>query len=213
MIEKKHDTDENIVWHNQNITKEKRETLLNQKPCIVWFTGLSGSGKSTIANAVEQELFKRGIKTYLLDGDNVRHGLNKDLGFSELDRIENIRRIGEVSKLFVDSGLIVLTAFISPFKSDRQIARSLVEYDEFIEVFIDTPLEICESRDPKGLYKKARNGAIKNFTGIDSPYEIPQNPEIHIKTENKSIQECVDIIFSHLSRFGYIKSNENNVIK
>lgn len=202
-----------IVWHEQYITKIKRETLLNQKPCVLWFTGLSGSGKSTIANAIEVELFKKNRKTYLLDGDNIRHGLNKDLGFLESDRIENIRRIGEVSKLFVDSGLIVLTAFISPFKSDRQIARSLVEYDEFIEVFIDTPLEICESRDPKGLYKKARNGAIKNFTGIDSPYEIPQNPEIHIKTENKSIQECVDIILSHLSRFGYIKSNENNVIK
>jgi adenylylsulfate kinase len=203
----------NIVWHEQYITKIKRETLLNQKPCILWFTGLSGSGKSTIANAIEVELFKKNRKTYLLDGDNIRHGLNKDLGFLESDRIENIRRIGEVSKLFVDSGLIVLTAFISPFKSDRQIARSLVEYDEFIEVFIDTPLEICERRDPKGLYKKARNGAIKNFTGIDSPYEIPQNPEIHIKTENKSIQECVDIILLHLSKFGYIKSNENNVIK
>lgn len=155
--------DNNIVWHNQSITKEKRLTLLNQKPCILWFTGLSGSGKSTIANAVELELFKRGRKTYLLDGDNVRHGLNKDLGFSEQDRIENIRRIGEVAKLFVDSGLIVLTAFISPFKSDRQIARSLVKYDEFIEVFIDTPLEVCEQRDPKGLYKKARDGAIKKL--------------------------------------------------
>ena len=160
--------DNNIVWHNQSITKEKRLTLLNQKPCILWFTGLSGSGKSTIANAVEFELFKRGRKTYLLDGDNVRHGLNKDLGFSEQDRIENIRRIGEVAKLFVDSGLIVLTAFISPFKSDRQIARSLVKYDEFIEVFIDTPLEVCEQRDPKGLYKKARDGDKKLYRYIFS---------------------------------------------
>ena len=197
--------DENIVWHNQSITKEKRLTLLNQKPCILWFTGLSGSGKSTIANAVELELFKRGRKTYLLDGDNVRHGLNKDLGFSEQDRIENIRRIGEVAKLFVDSGLIVISAFISPFKSDRQIARSLVKYDEFIEVFIDTPLEVCEQRDPKGLYKKARDGAIKNFTGISSPYEAPEEPQIHIKTDEHSIEECVDIVINYLIKFGYVK--------
>ena len=204
--------DENIVWHNQSITKEKRLTLLNQKPCILWFTGLSGSGKSTIANAVELELFKRGRKTYLLDGDNVRHGLNKDLGFSEQDRIENIRRIGEVAKLFVDSGLIVLTAFISPFKSDRQIARSLVKYDEFIEVFIDTPLEVCEQRDPKGLYKKARDGAIKNFTGISSPYEAPEDPQIHIKTDEHSIQECVDIVINYLIKFGYVKETHDYVI-
>ena len=204
--------DNNIVWHNQSITKEKRLTLLNQKPCILWFTGLSGSGKSTIANAVELELFKRGRKTYLLDGDNVRHGLNKDLGFSEQDRIENIRRIGEVAKLFVDSGLIVLTAFISPFKSDRQIARSLVKYDEFIEVFIDTPLEVCEQRDPKGLYKKARDGAIKNFTGISSPYEAPVEPQIHIKTDEHSIEECVDIVINYLIKFGYVKETHDYVI-
>lgn len=201
---------ENIVWHSQHVIKEKREELLNQKPCILWFTGLSASGKSTLANAVELELFKRGRKTYLLDGDNIRHGLNKDLGFTESDRIENIRRIGEVSKLFVDSGLIVLTAFISPFKSDRQIARSLVKYDEFIEVFVDTPLEVCEQRDPKGLYKKARDGAIKNFTGIDSPYEKPESPEIHIKTNEKSIEECVDFVLHHLIKFGYIQGQEND---
>lgn len=200
----------NIIWHTHHVTKERREELLNQKPCILWFTGLSASGKSTLANAVEWELFKRGRKTYLLDGDNVRHGLNKDLGFTELDRIENIRRIGEVSKLFVDSGLITLTAFISPFKSDRQIARSLVKYDEFIEVFVDTPLEVCEQRDPKGLYKKARDGAIKNFTGIDSPYERPENPEIHILTNEKTIQECVDQVLHHLIRFGYIQGNDND---
>lgn len=201
---------ENIVWNQQYITKNKREELLFQKPCIIWFTGLSASGKSTLANGIEVELFKRSCKTYLLDGDNVRHGLNKDLGFSEADRIENIRRIGEVSKLFVDSGLIVLTAFISPFKSDRQIAKSLVGYDEFIEVFVDTPIEICEQRDPKGLYKKARDGAIKNFTGIDSPYETPEEPQIHIKTENKTVQECVDIVLNHLIKFGYIQGNEND---
>ena len=202
--------DENIIWHNQNITKERRFTLLKQKPCVIWFTGLSGSGKSTISNAVEVELFKRGIKTYLLDGDNIRHGLNKDLSFSEIDRIENIRRIGEVSKLFVDSGLIVLTAFISPFKSDRQIAKSLVEYDEFIEVFIDSPLDVCESRDPKGLYKKAREGAIKNFTGISSPYELPEDPQIHIKTDKYSVSECTDIIISYLIKYGYIKGNSGD---
>ena len=207
---KKHETNEDIIWHQQNITKQKRESLLNQKPCILWFTGLSGSGKSTVANAVEVELFRRGIKTYLLDGDNVRHGLNKDLGFSETDRIENIRRIGEVSKLFVDSGLIVLTAFISPFKSDRQIAKSLVKYDEFIEVFVNTPIDVCESRDPKGLYEKARSGAIKNFTGIDSPYEAPEEPQIEIKTNENTIQQCADIVVNYLVKYGYVKGNEND---
>lgn len=198
-----------IVWHHHVVSKEKRESLLNQKPCILWFTGLSGSGKSTIANAVEYELHRRGRKTFLLDGDNVRHGLNKDLGFTEIDRIENIRRIGEVGKLFVDSGLIVLTAFISPFKSDRQIARSLVDYAEFIEIFVDTPLDVCEQRDPKGLYKKARDGAIKNFTGIDSPYEEPTEPQVHIQTDKSSIEECVNIVINHLVKFGYIKSDDN----
>jgi len=207
LISKKHETDENIIWHNQNVTKEYRIKLLTQKPCIIWFTGLSGSGKSTIANAVEKKLYELNCKTYLLDGDNVRHGLNKDLGFSELDRIENIRRIGEVSKLFIDSGLIVLTAFISPFKSDRQIAKSLVKYDEFIEVFIDTPLEICESRDPKGLYKKARDGAIKNFTGISSPYEEPKEPQIHIKTDKYSIDGCSQLVVDYLIKHGYIKGD------
>lgn len=209
MIDKKHETNKNIVWHEQQVNKEKRVTLLNQKPCILWFTGLSGSGKSTIANAVEAELFRRGCKTYLLDGDNVRHGLNKDLGFSETDRIENIRRIGEVSNLFVDAGLIVLTAFISPFKSDRQIARSLVKYDEFIEIFIDTPLKICEQRDPKGLYKKARDGAIKNFTGIDSPYEAPEDPQIHIKTDGVPILENVEKVINYLIKYGYILGDKD----
>lgn len=209
-IKKSHETNEDIIWHKQYVEKEDRNKLLNQKPCILWFTGLSGSGKSTIANAVELELFKRGIKTYLLDGDNVRHGLNKDLGFSEVDRVENIRRIGEVSKLFVDAGIIVLTAFISPFKSDRQIAKSLVNYNEFIEVFVDTPLEICESRDPKGLYKKARDGAIKNFTGISSPYEKPDEPQIHIKTQNYEISKCADMVIEHLIKYGYIQGDEND---
>ena len=194
----------NIVWHDTKITKEKRAKFTNQKPCILWFTGLSGSGKSTIANAVEEKLYNNKNFTYLLDGDNIRHGLNKDLGFSEEDRVENIRRIGEVAKLFVDAGLIVLTAFISPFRKDRDFVRSLVEGGEFIEIFVDTPIEECEKRDPKGLYKKARNGEIKNFTGIDSPYEPPVNPEIHIKTTEINPKEAADIIIKYIKEKGYI---------
>lgn len=197
---------ENIVWHNQNVTKEKRKILLNQKSCVLWFTGLSGSGKSTIANAVEAELFKRGCRTYLLDGDNIRHGLNKDLGFSEHDRIENIRRIGEVSRLFVDSGTIILTAFISPFVSDREIVRNLVAKNEFIEIFINTSLETCEQRDPKGLYKKARNGEIKDFTGIDSPYEKPESAEICIENDNSNLEENRDVIINYLIENEYINA-------
>ena len=178
----------NIIWHSHSITKEKRRQRYRQKPCVLWLTGLSGSGKSTIANRVEEKLFQNGNQTYLLDGDNVRHGLNRDLGFDKGSREENIRRIGEVCRLFVDSGHIVLSAFISPFKSDRHMARSLLDYGEFIEVFINTSLEECERRDPKGLYRKARQGAVKNFTGIDSPYEIPENPEIIVSTEGKTIE-------------------------
>ncbi len=196
----------NIQWHGHTITKEQREKNYKQKPCILWFTGFSGSGKSTIANALEEKLFANGNKTYLLDGDNIRHGLNRDLGFDEHSRVENIRRIGEVAKLFVDSGHIVLSAFISPFISDRYMARSLVEYGEFIEVFVDTPLEVCEQRDPKGLYKKARAGGIKDFTGIDSPYEKPLNPEIHVKTDKMSIDEICNTILLYLLENGYIKN-------
>lgn len=187
----------NLTWHTSNITKTQRAKLKNQKPCVVWFTGLSGSGKSTLANALEEKLFNLGYHTYILDGDNVRHGLNKDLGFDEASRIENIRRIGELCKLFVDSGLIVICAFVSPFEKDRAFVRSLLKKDEFIEVFVDTPLEICEKRDPKGLYKKARNGEIQNFTGINSPYETPLNPEIHIQKED--IKENVDMILEFLN--------------
>ncbi len=194
----------NIVWHNQHVTKATRVARNSHKPCILWFTGLSGSGKSTIANATEYALFELGCHTYLLDGDNVRHGLNKDLGFENEDRIENIRRIGEVSKLFVDAGLIVITAFISPFLNDRNSIRTLVEKEEFIEVFIDTPLNICEQRDPKGLYQKARAGKIPNFTGISSPYEPPIKPEIHIQTHNQSIQQSAEIIITYLKDNGYI---------
>ncbi|VAW49302.1 Adenylylsulfate kinase [hydrothermal vent metagenome] len=195
---------ENIVWHNHHVTQEKRAKLKNQKPCILWFTGLSGSGKSTVANAVEELLYQQQKHTYLLDGDNVRHGLNKSLGFSEEDRIENIRRVGEVSKLFCDGGMIVLSAFISPFQADRDIVRNLSRAGEFIEVFVDTPLEVCEQRDPKGLYKKARAGEIKNFTGIDSPYETPKNPEVHIHNHNITVLEAAQEVIDYLKQHQYI---------
>ncbi|MDA9558188.1 adenylyl-sulfate kinase [Vibrio sp.] len=195
---------EDVVWHHSTITHAQREALKQQQSVVLWFTGLSGSGKSTIANAVEHLLLQQGKHSYLLDGDNVRHGLNKDLGFSDSDRVENIRRIGEVSKLFVDSGAIVLTAFISPFISDREQVRSLLKPDQFLEVFIDTPLEVCEQRDPKGLYKKARAGEIKHFTGIDSSYEAPQSPEIHVRTEDGSVTACAEFIVAELTRKGYL---------
>jgi len=199
----------NIVWHDTHITKKSRAALLQQRPCVLWFTGLSGSGKSTIANALESKLFNNGNFTYLLDGDNVRHGLNKDLGFDDKSRVENIRRVGEVAKLFVDSGLIVLSAFISPFQSDRKLVKELMGDKEFIEVFIDTPLEVCESRDPKGLYKKARAGEIKDFTGIDSPYEAPVHPDIHIKNDNISIEKACEQIIDYMIKYSYIKLREN----
>ncbi len=189
---------ENIVWHPQIVTKQQRATQKNQSACIIWFTGLSGSGKSTIAGTVEQKLFERGHHTYLLDGDNVRYGLNKNLGFSDQDRVENIRRIGEMAKLFADAGLIVLTAFISPFRDDRRMVRNLVETHEFIEVHMDTPLAICEQRDPKGLYKKARAGKIKNFTGIDSLYQTPEAAEISVNAQTLSIEACADKIIQYL---------------
>lgn len=195
----------NLVWHEHVISKKNRSQHKNQKPCLLWFTGLSGSGKSTIANALEVALFNRGQHTYLLDGDNVRHGLNKDLGFSDTDREENIRRIGEVSRLFVDAGMIVLSAFISPFRSDRKIARDLLPENEFIEVYMSTPLEVCEQRDPKGLYKKSRRGDIKHFTGIDSPYESPDAAEIELNTAEKSIEDCVQEIIDYLLIKGLIE--------
>ena len=194
----------NVVWHSSYINKKQRAKIKNQKSCILWFTGLSGSGKSTLANALEVELYKLNYHTYLLDGDNIRHGLNFDLGFDDKSRVENIRRIGEVAKLFVDSGLIVLTAFISPFKSDREKVRALVEEREFIEIFVDVSIEVCEQRDPKGLYKKARTGEIKDFTGVDAPYETPRNPEIYLKNSEVSIDMNVDIIFNYLNENGYI---------
>ncbi|WP_323754019.1 adenylyl-sulfate kinase [Marinobacter sp.] len=188
----------NIVWHDHKITRAERASNKNQKPCLLWFTGLSGSGKSTIANALDVALHERGYHTFLLDGDNVRHGLCSDLGFSDDDREENIRRVGEVCKLFADAGLIVMSAFISPFTSDRRMVRKLFPAGEFIEVFMDAPLETCESRDPKGLYKKARSGEIKHFTGIDSPYEVPSHPELRLDTSQNTVEECVDSLIAYL---------------
>jgi adenylylsulfate kinase len=188
----------NITWHATTITKEDRRLKKGHGSCVLWFTGLSGSGKSTIANAVSSELFRQGITEYVLDGDNIRHGLNKDLGFSDHDRTENIRRIGEVAKLFVDSGALVTTAFISPFRSDRDQVRELFQEGEFIEVFIDCPLEECERRDPKQLYVKARRGEIKDFTGINSPYEAPERPEITVRSDQLTVEEAVKQIFEYL---------------
>ena len=182
---------ENIYWQKTVVSKTERQKSNKHKACIVWFTGLSGSGKSTLARDLEEKLFSQGCKTYILDGDNIRHGLNKDLEFSDKDRIENIRRISEVAKLFVDAGLIVIVSFISPFKNERAFARNLVEKSEFIEVFVKCPVSICEQRDVKGLYAKARKGEIKNFTGIDSNYEEPEKAEIIIETDKKDVNESV----------------------
>jgi bifunctional enzyme CysN/CysC len=198
--------DVSVYWQPTKITHEQRANQKAQRPCILWFTGLSGAGKSTIANAVEQALFLRGHHSYLLDGDNIRHGLNKDLDFSDAGRVENVRRIGEVAKLFVDAGMIVVTAFISPFRSDRRLVRDLVAPGEFVEVFVSTPLEVCEQRDPKGLYRKARGGELKNFTGITSPYEAPEAAEIVIDSSKLSVAECVDKVVRYLEAHGRLKS-------
>jgi bifunctional enzyme CysN/CysC len=194
----------NVHWQALDVNKEARAGIKGQKPAILWFTGLSGSGKSTIANLVEKALTAEGRHTYLLDGDNVRHGLNRDLGFTDADRVENIRRVGETAKLFLDAGLIVLVSFISPFRSERRMARELVDADEFIEVFVDTPLEVCMARDPKGLYQKARAGTIKNFTGIDSPYETPEKAEITLATVEASAEEQAARILKYLREKRYI---------
>jgi len=197
-----------IIPHGHSITKENRQEHKGHKSCILWYTGLSGSGKSTLANKVEEKMFDMGLHTYILDGDNVRMGLNKGLGFSDEDRKENIRRIGEVSKLFVDAGIIVSTAFISPFRSDRDMVRSIVKPEEFLEIYIDAPLDVCEKRDPKGLYKKARAGEIKQFTGIDSPYEAPDKAEIVVKTGDFSLEECADQVINWLQEHNYIPAEE-----
>ena len=189
----------NIVWHKSSVDRHARSKQRGHRSAILWFTGLSGSGKSTLANAVNVSLFENGYSTYVLDGDNIRHGLCKDLGFSDIDREENIRRIGEVSKLFLDAGIIVLTAFVSPFKIDRDNARALVGENDFIEIHCAADLDICETRDTKGLYAKARKGEINDFTGISSPYEEPQSPELKIDTGQIELDECVNIVIDFLS--------------
>ncbi|MCD6516918.1 MAG: adenylyl-sulfate kinase [Candidatus Aminicenantes bacterium] len=194
----------NITWHKGEITKKDREAFLHQKGIVIWLTGLSGSGKSTLARSLEKRLFREGKLSFVLDGDNIRHGLNKNLGFSPEDREENIRRIGEVAKLFSDSGIIAMTAFISPYRADRDRARRLLKKGEFVEVFLKVPLETAEERDPKGLYKKARAGEIQEFTGISAPYEEPLNPEIIIDTSEKNIKESTDIIYNYLKEKGMI---------
>lgn len=195
----------NVVWHESTVKKEDRRKLNNHESAVLWFTGLSGSGKSTLSAALEKKLFNQGIRTYRLDGDNIRHGLNKNLGFSPEDRKENIRRIGEVSKLMVDAGIFTITAFISPYREDREQVRKLLEPNEFIEIYVKCSLEACEARDPKGLYKKARAGGIKNFTGIDAPYEEPNQPELVVDTEKTSLEESVQQIIGYLKQHQYIK--------
>ncbi len=194
----------NITWHEANVVQADREKLLNQKGCVIWFTGLSGSGKSTLALEVESKLYQRGHLTYVLDGDNVRHGLNKNLGFSPEDREENIRRIGEVAKLFNDAGVIAMTAFISPYRTDRDNARDLLDEGRFVEVFVDCPLEVCEARDTKGLYQKARAGEIKEFTGISAPYEAPVQPELTVNTASLTLDECTERVIALLESKGLI---------
>jgi len=198
------DKSSNVTWHAQTVNKRARAQQKAQKSAVLWFTGLSGAGKSTVANALEKALFQRGHHSYLLDGDNVRHGLNRDLGFSDDDRVENIRRIGEVARLMADAGLVVLTAFISPFRADRAMVRELMEDGEFVEIHVDAPLDVCETRDPKGLYAKARAGVIRNFTGIDSPYEPPEAAEIIVDTSKMSVDECVEELLAYLKRRGIL---------
>jgi bifunctional enzyme CysN/CysC len=195
---------QNVHWQALDVSKAARASLNGQKPCVVWFTGLSGAGKSTIANLLERRLHTAGRHTYLLDGDNVRHGLNRDLGFTEADRVENIRRVAEVARLMVDAGLIVLVSFISPFRAERRMARELVSSGEFLEVYVDAPLAVAETRDPKGLYKKARRGELKNFTGIDSPYEVPENPETRVDTTRLTPEEAVEMILTELRQRGMV---------
>ncbi len=197
--------DKNVFWHDHSVSAEDRWEVFGHKNCVLWFTGLSSAGKSTLANALCKELNNRKVRSFVLDGDNVRHGLNKDLGFSAKDRKENIRRIGEVSKLFVDAGLIVLTAFISPFREDRMFARSLIKEGEFIEVYVKCALAECEKRDPKGIYRKARAGLVTEFTGISSAYEEPQYPEMVLETDRKSMEDCLSQMIDFLVEKAYIR--------
>src|SRR5262245_3797603 len=194
----------NIVWHQGAVTRDDRERVNGNKSCIVWLTGLSGSGKSTIAVALEKALWSRGVRTYILDGDNIRHGLNKNLGFSPADRTENIRRIGEVAKLFVEAGMVAITAFISPYRADRDQVRALVKEDDFVEVFVDCPLEVCEQRDVKGLYEKARAGKIPEFTGISAPYEAPLRPELTLRTHQQPPEASAGQVLDYLVSRGLV---------
>jgi len=194
----------NIIYHQASVTRQSRNKLNNHRSIVLWFTGLSGSGKSTLAHALEEKLFQKGCRTFVLDGDNVRHGLNSNLDFSVDGRTENIRRISEVSKLMLESGLIVMTAFISPINKDRNAARELISSDDFIEIYCKASLETCEKRDVKGLYKRARAGEIENYTGIDSPYEVPENPDLIIDTDDQSLEESASTIFSFLESNGII---------
>jgi len=195
----------NVVWHNATVTRQRREEMNGHGGVILWFTGLSGAGKSSLSHAVEEELHRMGCHTFVLDGDNVRHGLCADLGFSAEDREENIRRVGELSKLFIEAGVIVLTAFISPFRSDRERVRSLVPHGDFLEIYCDSPLEVCEGRDVKGLYKRARAGEIKDFTGISSPYEAPVDPELAVETGALSIEDSVATVMELLRERGIVR--------
>ena len=197
----------NVVWHHATVTRARREGQSGHRGAIVWFTGLSGSGKSTLAHAVEETLYQHGCRTFVLDGDNVRHGLCGDLGFSAQDRQENIRRIGEMAKLFMEAGVIVLTAFISPYRADRERVRGMVEHGDFIEIYCDASIEVCEARDIKGMYKKARAGLITEFTGISSPYEAPENPELDVNTGGVELEDCVRQVIGELMQRGLIKSS------
>jgi len=199
-------TDRNVVWHHATVTRARREAQNGHRGAIVWFTGLSGSGKSTLAHAVEETLHQQGCRTFVLDGDNVRHGLCGDLGFSSKDRVENIRRIGELAKLFMEAGVIVLTAFISPYRADRERVRGMVEHGDFIEIFCNAPIEVCEARDVKGMYKKARAGQIPEFTGISSPYEAPDHPELDVNTGGAALDDCVQQVTGEMKQRGLIKS-------
>lgn len=192
----------NTVWHHATVTRERREQQNDHRAAVLWFTGLSGSGKSTLAHAVEEELHQRQCRTMVLDGDNVRHGLCGDLGFSDADRVENLRRIGEVAKLFAEAGVITLTAFISPFRQERRRVRGLLPHGDFLEIFCDAPLEVCEQRDVKGLYQKARAGEIAHFTGISSPYEVPQNPELIVASGSRPLQDCVAQVLEFMQQRG-----------
>ncbi|WP_374764245.1 sulfate adenylyltransferase subunit CysN [Yunchengibacter salinarum] len=198
----------NIHWQALDVNKSERARAKHQYPAVLWFTGLSGSGKSTLANLLEKRLHASGKHTYVLDGDNVRHGLNNDLGFTDADRVENIRRVGEVARLMVDAGLIVMTSFISPFRAERRMVREMMGEQEFVEVFVDTPIEVCAERDPKGLYKKAKEGKIKNFTGYDSPYEAPEQPDLHIRTDGRDPEACVDEVLDWLESRGYLRAQD-----